>query len=151
MPPGEAIFAARKKKPIPHAFVLDELERLGPETKPMFGCVAVYVEEKIMLILRDKREPRADNGVWIATVPEHHASLRKELPSMRSISVFGPGVTGWQVLPADEETFEEEALRACELILAGDPRIGKVPGERRGAKKAIGKRPSAKATRRRSR
>ena len=50
---------------------------------------------------------------------------------MRSIKVLGTEVTGWQVLPADEPDFEEAALRACELILAKDPRIGKVPGARR--------------------
>jgi hypothetical protein len=59
---------------------------------------------------------------------------------MRSIGLLRSEVTGWQVLPADAEDFEEAALRACELILAGDPRIGKVPGEQRssksGAKKA---------------
>jgi hypothetical protein len=43
---------------------------------------------------------------------------------MRSIQVFGKMVTGWQVLPADAKDFEEAALRACELVLAGDPRIG---------------------------
>ena len=50
---------------------------------------------------------------------------------MRSIEVLGKGVTGWQVLPADAPDFEEAALRACERILAADPRIGKVPGARR--------------------
>ena len=53
------------------------------------------------------------------------------MPNMRSIEVLGKAVTGWQVLPADAPDFEEAALRACELVLAGDPRIGKVPGTRR--------------------
>jgi hypothetical protein len=44
--------------------------------------------------------------------------------------VFGKKVTGWQVLPAGAKDFEEAALRACKLVLAGDPRIGKVPGAR---------------------
>jgi hypothetical protein len=93
----------------------------------MFGCVAVYVEEKIVLILRDKPGTKADNGVWLATTAEHHESLRREFPQMRSIEVLGREVTGWQVLPADAADFEEAALRACELVLQGDPRIGKVP------------------------
>jgi hypothetical protein len=50
---------------------------------------------------------------------------------MRSIQVFGTSVTGWQILPADAPDFEESALRACELIAAKDPRIGKVPKSRR--------------------
>ena len=96
----------------------------------MFGCLAVYVQDKIVLILRDKRDGTADNGVWLATTEEHHQSLRREFPNMRSIQVFGKKVTGWQVLPADAKDFEEAALRACELVLAGDPRIGKVPARR---------------------
>ena len=72
-----------------------------------------------------------DNGVWLATTEEHHQSLRGEFPNMRSIRLFGKEVTGWQVLPADAQDFEEAALRACELVLGGDPRIGKVPGARR--------------------
>jgi hypothetical protein len=98
----------------------------------MFGCLAVYVREKIVLILRDK-PGGSDNGVWLATTREHHESLRREFPGMRSIAVLGKDVTGWQVLPADAPDFEEAALRACELILGGDPRIGKSPKPRRAA------------------
>ncbi|AUX43377.1 hypothetical protein SOCE26_048250 [Sorangium cellulosum] len=145
--PADDVFAARKRKPVPHEFVLEALAPLGPVTRPMFGCTAVYVEEKIVLILRDKPEPSPDNGVWLATTEEHHAALRPEFPSMRSIEVLGAGVTGWQVLPADAPDFEEAALRACALIRAGDPRIGKVPGERRarGAAAAGGARAAAAA------
>ena len=109
----------------------------------MFGCLAVYVQDKIVLILRDKPDHAADNGVWLATTEEHHPSLRREFPNMRSIKVLGKKVTGWQVLPADAEDFEEAALRACDFVLTGDPRIGKVPGARRtsrpGTRKAAGK------------
>ena len=121
------------KKPrsrVPHAFVLDALEPIGPVTKPMFGCLAVYVKEKIVLILRDHRDHPADNGVWLATTAEHHDSLRREFPDMRSIQLFGTPVTSWQVLPSDAGNFEESALHACELVLARDSRIGKVPGRR---------------------
>ena len=97
----------------------------------MFGCLAVYVGEKIVLILRDKLGADPDNGVWIATTEEHHESLRRDFPGMRSIRVFGHEVTHWQVLPSDAADFEEAALRACELIAARDPRIGKIPKGRR--------------------
>ncbi len=149
LPAGEAIFTAKKQKPLPHPFVLDALEAALPETRPMFGCIAVYVGEKIVFILRDKAGADPDNGVWVATVPEHHESLLRELPSLRSITVFGSGVTGWQVLPDDAPDFEESALRACEMILVGDPRIGKIPGERRKttpkAKPAKSAKPATKA------
>jgi hypothetical protein len=96
----------------------------------MFGCLAVYVGDKIVLILRDKRDGTPDNGVWLATTEEHHESLRREFPNMRSVYIFKKEVTAWQVLPADAVDFEEAALHACELVLARDPRIGKVPKRR---------------------
>lgn len=83
---------------------------------------------KVVLILRDKRDETADNGVWLATTEEHHESLRQEFPNMRSIRVSRKKVTGWQIIPADAPDFEEAAMHACELVVAGDARIGKVPG-----------------------
>lgn len=129
-PFDDAIAAAKRLKPAPYEFVLDEIAPLSPVTRPMFGCLAVYVDDKIVLILREKRQPAADNGIWLATTSEHHESLRREFPRMRSIRVFGKKPTQWQVLPADDPDFETAALRACRLILARDPRIGKVPKTR---------------------
>ena len=120
----------KPRKAIPHAFVLDALAELEPRTNPMFGCLAVYVGQKIVLVLRDKTPPDADNGVWLATTVEHHESLKREFPSMRSIKVFSKPVTGWQVLPTSASDFEEAALHACELVIARDPRIGKLPNKK---------------------
>jgi len=97
----------------------------------MFGCLAIYIEGKTVLILREKPTYPSDNGVWLATTEEHHASLRAEFPHLRSIGLLGKKITGWQVLPSDAADFEEAALRVCDLVLARDPRIGKVPGSRR--------------------
>ena len=44
---------------------------------------------------------------------------------MRSIWTLGKKMTGWQVLPVDAPDFEKAALRACELVIAKDPRVGK--------------------------
>ncbi len=127
MPPHDALPAAKRRKAIPHEFVLEAIAALSPHTRSMFGCLAVYVGARIVLILRDRGDSTADNGVWLATTEEHHASLRRDFPNMRSIQVFRKPVTGWQVLPASAPDFEESALLACDLILARDPRIGKVP------------------------
>src|SRR5208283_4485505 len=126
----DASLLPKQRKPIPHAFVLDAISTLSPYTRPMFGCLAIYVKDKIVLVLRDKPTNTADNGVWLATTQEHHQSLRREFPNMRSIQVLGQAVTGWQVLPVDAPDFESAALRACELVLGGDARIGKIPGAR---------------------
>ena len=93
----------------------------------MFGCYALYDAGKIVLILRKKQEHRGDNGVWVATHREHHHSLLKELPSMRSIKLLGKDPTNWQVIPESAKDFESSVIRACELVVKGDPRIGKVP------------------------
>jgi hypothetical protein len=133
LPLDDTLFAVKQRKPVPYGFVLDAIAALSPTTRPMFGCLAIYVKDKIVLILRDKPNQTPDNGVWLATTEEHHQSLRREFPNMRSIQVLGKKVTGWQVLPANAQDFEEAAMRACELVLAGDLRIGKVP-RTRGAK-----------------
>jgi hypothetical protein len=129
-PIDDAILAARRAKPVPHEFVLEEIASASPVTRLMFGCLAVYVGDKIVLVLRDSRISPADNGVWLATTREHHESLRREFPRMRSIRVLGKEPTGWQVLAADDPEFEAAAMRACRLVLARDPRIGKVPKTR---------------------
>jgi hypothetical protein len=155
---GSERFAIKKRRLTPHEFVLDAIASLSPRTRSMFGCLAVYVEDRIVLALRDKQDHAADNGVWLATTKEHHESLRREFPNMRSIHVLGSGVTGWQVLPSNALDFEEAALRACELIVAGDRRIGKLPGTKRASRQGIGEEKSSKrakktkrAARRRSR
>jgi hypothetical protein len=64
---------------------------------------------------------------WIATSKIHHASLKAELPSIVSIPVLGPKETGWQLLSANDEHFEEQAIKICDLVKKNDPRIGKIP------------------------
>jgi hypothetical protein len=133
---------------VPFAFVLDELERFHPTTRPMFGCTAVYVGEKIVLVLRERPTSRRDNGVWVATVGEHHESLSKELPSLRGIEVLGAQSSGWRIVPADSASFEDEVLHVCELVLARDPRIGKVPKARRPRGTSKGEKGSSEPPRR---
>jgi hypothetical protein len=116
-PFSDELMRGKRRKHLPHEFLLDALAPLAPVTRPMFGCLAVYVEEKFMLILRDKPSTQADNGVWIATTVQHHETLRLEFPRMRSIRVLGKATTGWQVLPASAPDFEEAASR-----LRSDPR-----------------------------
>jgi len=93
-PVDEVRLTAKQRKTVPHEFVLEALAALLPGTRPMFGCVAVYVEEKIVLILRDRREGTADNGVWLATTEAHHESLRRQFPNSRRCAGFrGSGAT----------------------------------------------------------
>lgn len=120
-------------KLVAFGFVLDYLIPLEVIIKPMFGCHAFYVGEKIMFITRKKPEHEESNGIWIATTHEHHASLKKDFPSLQSVTVLndGKGETGWRLLPEAAEDFEFSAIRMCEMIKQGDMRIGKIPKTRR--------------------
>jgi hypothetical protein len=123
------------KSKIPFEFVLEELDRIHPRVKPMFGCYAIYAGEKLVLILRQRNDFTDDNGVWLAALHEHHASLKKEFPCMRSVRLLGSSETVWQNIPADEDDFEELVLKACRLILKGDVRIGKIPKQKKKVRK----------------
>lgn len=124
-------------KNIPFSFILDYLMPMQPRIRPMFGAHAVYVEEKIVFIVRDRDSHTDCNGVWLATSHEHHESLKKEFPNMHSVYVLsdGKGETGWQMLHAEADDFESSVIRACELVLHGDPRIGKIPKPKKKKKK----------------
>jgi hypothetical protein len=116
------------QKNIPYNFVLDYLVPLDVTVKPMFGLWAIYVNEKIVFALRDRKDYPDTNGVWVATTREHHESLKTEMPSLRSIAPFGRvKETEWQILPADAEDFEPSVIKACDLIRRHDPRIGRIP------------------------
>ena len=118
---------------IPYNFVLDHLTGSAIRVRSLFGSYSIYDGEKIVLVLRNKTDYVADNGVWVATTKEHHQSLKEDFPSMRSISMFTDGVSesGWQLLPADSDDFESSVLNVCELISKGDQRIGKIPKPRK--------------------
>jgi hypothetical protein len=116
------------RKPIPHDFVLDALTAVSPRTNPMFGGVAVYVGAKIVCMLRDRPKLPENNGVWLViSGTEHIEALRGELPGMRPIALLTEKIAHWQLLPMDSADFEESTLRACEMIVARDPRIGRIP------------------------
>jgi hypothetical protein len=100
----------------------------------MFGCHAIYVSDKIVLILRNKKTAKRDNGVWVATTAEHHESLQRTFPSLRPIAVFGEQ-SSWRNLPANAMDFEESVMTICELILRNDQRIGKIPNKKKVRKR----------------
>ncbi len=104
----------------------------------MFGCYAIYVDGKLVLILRERKDHPHDNGVWLAIAEESYNELKKIFPCMRSIRLLGGKRTVWQNLPMTEDDFEEFVMTACEMILRNDPRIGKIPGTKR--RKSVRKR-----------
>ena len=119
------------KKNIPFEFVLENLSRIDFTVKAFFGCHSIYIRDAIMIILRNKEKQSIDNGIWLATSKEHHTSLQSLFPNMRSIEAFGAPTSNWQILPFDAYDFEESVLKVCELILKRDPRIGRIPNQKK--------------------
>jgi hypothetical protein len=111
-----------------YQFVLDELLPLRPTLRKMFGLTHVYLEERLLLSLRESRRQPRYNGVWLYTEAAHVESLRREFPELprRCFWKSAKSGHGWVILAAELEDFEECAFRACGLILSGDRRIGRV-------------------------
>lgn len=128
---------AKPIKRIPHEFVLDYLSPLDITVKPMFGCHGIYVDNKIVFILRSRADHTESNGVWLATDGEYHESLHRDFPSMCSIAVLSDGqsITKWQMLPESSDDFEPSVIKACKFVKAGDVRIGRIPKPRKSNKK----------------
>jgi hypothetical protein len=124
-----------KLKPrLPHSFVLEALATLNPEVRRLFSGWAVYVGNRLVVMLLDHARHLRDNGVWLVLsegTDPMDPGLRQALPSLRPIQGLGGKIGHWLVLPADGADFEREALRACDLILSHDPRIGRIPHSRR--------------------
>ncbi|MGH9755303.1 MAG: hypothetical protein ACREA2_21200 [Blastocatellia bacterium] len=116
----------------PFSFVLEEINSLSPMIKPMFGGFIVYIGEKMTLFLydRDKLPPRF-KGVSLATTPEHYQSLAREFSSTRDAEPRKIGKHPWLHISDGAADFEEQVLKACELILNGDTRIGRAPEEKK--------------------
>jgi hypothetical protein len=114
------------KKQAAFQFVLDELMPIRPIIKQMFGFTYVYLDEKLLLALRDANKKLNTNGIWIFTEAEHLESLRLEFPALARQSFWKSGTNGWVILAAKNENFEEYAFRVCELILLGDRRFGRM-------------------------
>jgi len=141
MPARRGITGLAKPKPkhkpkhrsAPYPFITEALAPLEPEVRPMFSGFAVYVGEKIVLMLRDSLKQPEDNGVWLVfseTANLADPRIRQDFPSVRLIKLLGGKIAHWRLIPADSPTFESEALHACELLLKHDVRFGRVPQSR---------------------
>jgi hypothetical protein len=120
----------------PFQFVLDELLPIRPAVRQMFGFTYVYLDEKLLLALRRSVGQPQYDGVWLYTEAEHVASLRREFPLLpgRYFWRSKKSGSGWVILAAKLDEFEEYACRACELILKGDQRVGRLSRKRARAK-----------------
>jgi hypothetical protein len=117
---------------VPFSFVLEELVSLRPRIKSVFGFTHVYLDERLLFSLRDSAKQPGTNGMWVYTTTEHVESLVREFPQLPRRQVWRSGKKAWLVLASRLEDFEEYAFKACELILRGDQRIGRLTRGRSG-------------------
>ena len=131
----DAVRAASVKRQARFQFVIDELLPIRPAIKQAFGLTYVYLDEKLMISLRDTVKQPQYNGVWVYTQAEHIESLRREFPLLprRCFWRSKKSGSGWIIISATLEDFEEYAFRACELVLRGDQRIGRLSRRIKGA------------------
>lgn len=120
------------KEPVPFPFVLEELNSIRPTLKHIFGFTSIYLGEKLLCSLRDKAQQPGSNGMWLYTSKQDVDSLGREFPELpkRQLWRSRSGSNAWVVLAARLENFEEYAFKACELILKGDQRIGRITRRR---------------------
>jgi hypothetical protein len=113
-------------KVVPYDFVFDYLPD-NIVVRPMFGMHYIYLNKKIILILRRINKNHDLNGIWIATSKEHHQSLEGDVPSLTDFVLDNGDMhdSGWRLIREDDDNFETSAILICEMISHGDKRIGK--------------------------
>jgi hypothetical protein len=73
------------------------------------------------LVRREKEDMQ--KGVYVATTVDHIESLKTDFPSAE-FEMLKEGKV-WIFVSENLAEFEAYVVRACELISAGDPRIGR--------------------------
>jgi hypothetical protein len=134
--------APRRARAVPFDFVLEHISALHPVTRPMFGCTAVYLDERIVFVLRQKGGE--DDGVWVAYERDAEAQVRALLPTLEPIVILG-STRGWRKLSAASASFEADVLRACALLRAGETCLGKLPESRKKGGPATRAKPRARS------
>ena len=115
-----------QRRLIPFPFIIDELESLRPTVRTVFGFTHVYLEDKLLFSLRDSATQPGSNGMWLYTTIEQADSLAREFTDLPRRQIWRSGKKAWIVLASRLGNFEEHAFKACELILHGDQRIGRL-------------------------
>lgn len=106
--------------------MLEELQPIRPTVKRAFGFTYVYLDEKLLCGLRESNKLPSTNGLWLFTTLEDVDSLGREFPELPRRYLWRSKEKAWVILPARLEYFEEYAFKACELMLNGDRRIGRL-------------------------
>lgn len=100
--------------------------------KRMFGCLAIYLHGRMVLLMAEGEEPW--NGLLMPTEHEFHGPIMNEFKDI----VQHPVLKKWLYLPENTEDFESAASDIVHAIEMDDPRFGIEPKERKpGKRKSI--------------
>src|SRR6201986_87046 len=95
-------------KVMPFDFVLDYLPK-HILVKPMFGMYYIYLNKKLMLMLREADKEPEMNGIWVSTHKKHHQSLEEEIRGLTEYVMYDGDKkyeSHWRLLKPDDEHFE---------------------------------------------
>ena len=113
---------------VPYDFVLRHLYPVRPKIKKMLGCYALIDNHKILFLLRERDNQPEFNGVFVATQPEYYDQLEQEIhASSMEFNIDGLHHS-YLFLSEDLDDFDEKIKKVCDMIKAGDERIGKSNG-----------------------
>lgn len=101
------------------ASLVDRLaDRPSFVSRPMFGCVACYLDGRLVLVLADRTDPW--QGLLLPTERLVHAELLREF---RGLSVH-PVLRKWLYLPYGSDGFPSSAAAIVDRIANDDRRFG---------------------------
>jgi hypothetical protein len=88
--------------------------------RKMFGCLAIYLGQKNIMMLAEFPDDEVWNGVLIPTFYEHHESLMEQFEGLSPHAVLKK----WLYLPLKHPQFEEGVAALVLAIAKKDARIG---------------------------
>lgn len=120
----------RYEDKIPFRFILDYLVGVDIIIKPMFGCYGIYASGRLCLFLVNRKQPLKrpegkpmPKGIYIATTSDHTDQLKTIFAGAEFELLKEKKV--WIFVSESSKKFEEYAIKACEMIISGDSRIGR--------------------------
>ena len=109
---------------VPYDFILRYLYPITPKIKKMLGCYGLIVNTTLLLLLRERENQPEFNGIFVATQPQFFDALQNEVHASNMQFNFDGAVHSWIFLSEDLPDFDEKVKKTCEMIKAGDQRIG---------------------------
>ena len=107
-------------------------------TKRMFGGLAAYVHERLMLVLVEptKTGRWKWHGVLIGTAHEHHASIRADFPALAPHGFLRK----WLYIDSADRRFESTMEAVAHRMAQNDRRFGVVPRAQQSREPKTGRR-----------